>query len=99
MVAYKGGPDPKPSITRTKEEARARAETLRKQVAEEGKDFAQVAREDSDGPSAPQGGDLGKFTFDKMVKPFSEAAFALKTGGISGVVESKFGFHVIKRTE
>ncbi|MBG30718.1 MAG: hypothetical protein CMI31_12055 [Opitutae bacterium] len=99
LVAYKGGPDPKPSITRTKEEARARAETIRKQVSEEGKDFAQVARESSDGPSAPQGGDLGKFTFDKMVKPFSEAAFALKVGGISGVVESKFGFHVIKRTE
>ena len=99
LVSYKGSAKPTPSITRTKEEAKVRAETLRKQIVEEGKDFAQVARENSDGPSAPQGGDLGKFTFEKMVKPFSEAAFALEIGGISPVVESGFGFHVIKRTE
>ena len=99
LVSYKGSAKPTPSITRTKEEAKARAEALRKQIVEEGKDFAQVASENSDGPSAPQGGDLGKFTFEKMVKPFSEAAFALEIGGISPVVESGFGFHVIKRTE
>jgi peptidyl-prolyl cis-trans isomerase C len=60
--------------------------------------FEQAAEDNSDCPSKKQGGDLGEFTFDKMVEPFSEAVFAMKVGEISGVVRSQFGFHIIKLT-
>ncbi|MFP6899796.1 MAG: peptidylprolyl isomerase, partial [Opitutales bacterium] len=99
LVAFKGASRAKASITRTKQEAKARAEELRKQIVEEGKDFAEMASKNSDGPSASEGGDLGEFDFDGMAKPFSEAAFALEVGAVSAVVETEFGFHVIKRTK
>ena len=102
LVAYKGAKGAAradPSITRSKEEAKTRADSLRKQIVDEAKDFATVARENSDGPSKTKGGDLGKFTFVTMAKAFSEAAFALDVGGVSEVVETPFGFHIIKRTE
>jgi hypothetical protein len=99
LVAYKGASRADPSITRSKEEAKTRADSLRKQIVDEAKDFATVARENSDGPSKTKGGDLGKFTFETMAKAFSEAAFALDLNGVSEVVETPFGFHIIKRTE
>ena len=99
LVAYKGASRADPSITRSKEEAKTRADSLRQQIVDEAKDFATVARENSDGPSKTKGGDLGKFTFETMAKAFSEAAFALDVGGVSEVVETPFGFHIIKRTE
>ena len=99
LVSYKGAARAGADVTRTKEEAKARALELRKQIVEEGKDFAEVARENSDGPSKTKGGDLGKFTFETLAKPFSEAAFALEVDKVSEVVETTFGFHVIKRTE
>ncbi|MDA0725757.1 MAG: peptidylprolyl isomerase, partial [Verrucomicrobia bacterium] len=99
LVAYKGASRADPSITRSKEEAKTRADSLRKQIVDEAKDFATVARENSDGPSKTKGGDLGKFTFETMAKAFSEAAFALDVDGVSEVVETPFGFHIIKRTE
>ncbi len=64
-----------------------------------GEDFAKVAEEVSEDSSAKQGGSLGKFGEGAMVKPFEEAAFALKPGELSGVVETKFGYHVIKVEE
>ncbi|MFP6892719.1 MAG: peptidylprolyl isomerase, partial [Opitutales bacterium] len=99
LVAYKGASRADPTIARSKEEAKTRADSLRKQIVDEAKDFATVARENSDGPSKTKGGDLGKFTFETMAKAFSEAAFALDVGGVSEVVETPFGFHIIKRTE
>ena len=99
LVAYKGASRADPTIARSKEEAKTRADSLRKQIVDEAKDFATVARENSDGPSKTKGGDLGKFTFETMAKAFSEAAFALDLGGVSEVVETPFGFHIIKRTE
>ena len=99
LVAYKGASRADPSITRSKEEAKTRADSLRKQIVDEAKDFANIARENSDGPSKTKGGDLGKFTFETMAKAFSDAAFALDVGGVSEVVETPFGFHIIKRTE
>ncbi len=64
-----------------------------------GDDFATLAQEYSEGPSAPQGGDLGYFQKGKMVKEFEDAAFALKLNEISKPVKTQFGWHVIKATD
>lgn len=62
----------------------------------EGKDFAEVARDYSDGPSGPRGGDLGFFGRGQMVKEFEEVAFSLKPGTVSQPVRTPFGWHIIK---
>jgi peptidyl-prolyl cis-trans isomerase D len=81
-----------------KKAAKAKAEDLLKQI-KAGGDFAAIAKANSDDPgSGSKGGDLGFFSRDMMVKPFSDAAYALKQGEISDVVESEFGFHIIKLT-
>jgi peptidyl-prolyl cis-trans isomerase C/peptidyl-prolyl cis-trans isomerase SurA len=98
LVSYKGSERAKPAVTRTKAEALERAKEIQAKAAK-GDDFAKLAQKYSDGPSGPRGGELGKFSKQQMVKPFSDAAFALKPGAVSDVVETKFGFHVIKRTE
>jgi len=82
----------------SKKKARAQAEDLMKQ-AKAGADFADLARKHSADGSAQQGGDLGFFTKSSMVPAFSDAAFALKPGAISNVVETQFGYHVIKAVE
>jgi peptidyl-prolyl cis-trans isomerase C len=61
-----------------------------------GEDFAELAKTFSEGPSAPDGGDLGYFTQRDMVASFSNAAFALKPGEVSDVVETPFGYHLIQ---
>lgn len=81
-----------------KKEAKAKAEAAR-QRALKGEDFSALAKELSEGPSAPRGGELGFFDRSTMVKPFADAAFALKVGEISPVVETQFGYHVIKVEE
>lgn len=80
----------------TKQEARAKAADVLKQV-KGGKDFGELAKEYSQDPgSAANGGDLGYFAQGQMVPPFEQAAFALAPGAVSEVVETPFGFHVIK---
>ena len=83
-----------------KAEARTRAENLRKQVVDEKKDFAELAKQFSEDPgSRDNGGDLGFNAAGAWVPEFSKAAFALSAGQISEVVQSPFGFHVIKVEE
>ena len=99
LISYKGADRADANISRSKEEAKAEADRIRGLILNKGEDFAKLAGEYSDGPSKSKGGDLGKFKFEVMAKAFSEAAFALDVGSVSEVVETGFGFHVIKRTE
>lgn len=79
--------------------AKSKAESLVAQLRKNPGDFAKLAKANSQDPvSAANGGDLGYFTRDAMVKPFADAAFSLKQGEISDPVESDFGYHVIEVT-
>ena len=75
--------------------ARQKIETIQEKLAA-GEDFADLAKSYSEGPSSVNGGDLGYFDRKKMVKPFSDAAFSLEPGQISDIVETRFGYHLIK---
>lgn len=82
-----------------KDKARQKAEEVLREVQAKPAAFAELARKHSDDPgSASQGGDLGFFGRGMMVKPFEDATFALRDGEVSGIVESDFGFHIIKLT-
>lgn len=65
-------------------------------LARSGEDFEALAKQYSEGPSGPRGGDLGTFPRGRMVKPFDDAVFSLQEGEVSDIVETQFGFHVIK---
>lgn len=80
-----------------KKQARAKIEDLLKQI-KGGADFAKLAEQHSGCPSSKQGGDLGYFSKGQMVKPFEDTAWGMKIGEISGVVETNFGYHLIKVT-
>jgi peptidyl-prolyl cis-trans isomerase D len=81
-----------------KAEARRKAQDLLSQL-QKGANFAMLARNNSDDPSASNGGDLGWFSEERMVKPFSEAVFSRNQEGlIPKVIESEFGFHLINVT-
>jgi peptidyl-prolyl cis-trans isomerase SurA len=79
-------------------EAKKRIMEIKARI-ETGADFAEQAKRYSQDGSAQQGGDLGFFTKSSMVKPFADAAFALQPGQVSDVVETQFGFHIIKLAE
>ena len=81
-----------------KNKAKNEIADLQKQL-KAGGDFAQLAREHSQGPSAKNGGDLGYFGRGQMVKPFESAAFGLKVGEVSEIVETRFGYHLIIVTD
>ncbi len=99
LVSYRDALRAAPGIGRTKDQARARAEEAQKR-ATAGEDFVALVKQYSDEPgAADRGGDLGKFDRSSMVPAFANAAFKLKVGEVSQVVETQFGFHVILRTE
>jgi len=109
LVQYKGSKRAGAAITRTKEEAKKRAEeaavkaaALAKanpKIADKSKKFSELVGEYSDEPGAARrGGDLGRFRKGSMVPQFQEAVEKLKRGDVSGVVETPFGYHVILRT-
>ena len=77
-----------------KNKVKERAEKVLEK-ARKGENFAALAEEHSEGPSKSQGGDLGYFETGQMEPPFEEAAFALKKGEISDLVQTRFGYHII----
>ena len=98
LIQYEGAMRAPGRITRTQEEAKARiAEILEK--ARQGEKFEDLAMQYSDGPSASKGGDLGGFGPGMMHPAFEEAAFACDVGGITEIVETPFGYHIIYRYE
>lgn len=88
-ILIKAGPNDDRSAARTE------IEKIHQKLRE-GEDFAALAKEFSQCPSGAKGGDLGYFGRGQMAKPFEDAAFALSPGEISDVVETKFGYHLIK---
>ncbi|MFQ5478810.1 MAG: SurA N-terminal domain-containing protein [Candidatus Binatia bacterium] len=86
---------PQDASDEKKTEIRKEIEAIAKRIAD-GEDFAELAKKHSDDATGTAGGDLGIFGRLKMVKPFEEAAFALEEGEVSDIVETRFGFHIIK---
>src|SRR5260221_928599 len=97
LIAFKGSPAAQAGKKElTEDEAKAKAEDLRKKIAA-GAKFEDLAKTESDDVgSAANGGDLGNFNHGQMVPEFDQAAFVLKPGEVSEVVRTQFGYHIIK---
>jgi len=92
LIAAEGGAE-------ARKKARAKAEEILAQARKNPKDFAALAKQQSQDPgSAANGGDLGSFERGNMVKAFDDAVFSMKPGEIAGPVETEFGFHIIRLT-
>lgn len=96
LVAYVGATNAPRDVTRTREEAAARAAEVLEKI-ERGDDFAGVASGYSDCPSKARGGELGVVAEGTMMPRFEKAVFALAPGARSGIVETEFGYHVMER--
>ena len=95
LITYEGSQAAKPDMKRTKEDAAKRARELLAIAKKGDTTFIELARKHSEGPSAPNGGDLGYFQDGAMVPKFNDFAFGSRVGSL-GVVETDFGYHVIK---
>ena len=84
------------TATRSKDEAQAEIDGIKARI-DDGADFTEMARAHSECPSAADGGSLGEFGRGAMVPEFEEAVFGLEVGGVSDVVETPFGYHLIHR--
>ena len=98
LISYEGTQVPNKKEKRTKEQAKAKAESLLAQVLANPSSFLMLALTNSDDSSAQQGGDLGYFSQGQMVKPFNDFVFNNPVGKI-GLVETDFGFHIINITD
>jgi peptidyl-prolyl cis-trans isomerase D len=98
LVAFKGATRANPEITRSREEAKKFAQQLYSKARRNTTDFTQLATESSDGPSKTMGGDLGFFQEGMMNDKFFDFCNRSKIGKI-GLVETEFGFHIIKVTD
>lgn len=100
LIAFKGSPAAQPGKTElTEEQAKAKAEELRKQIVG-GASFDEVAKKESDDVgSGARGGDLGEFGRGDMVPEFEKVAFEGKIGEISPVVKTQFGYHILQVSE
>ena len=98
LIAFDGANSAAPTVTRSKEEAQRLAQNLFRQARRNPDNFAQLAQENSDGPSKSMGGDLGFFQEGTMTEKFFDFCNRNRVGRI-GVVETEFGFHVIKITD
>jgi peptidyl-prolyl cis-trans isomerase C len=96
LIAPKGSPAAQAGKDLTDEQAKAKAEDLRKQILA-GANFDELAKKESDDTgSGARGGDLGSFGHGQMVPEFEQAAFAAKVGEVTPVVKTQFGYHIIK---
>lgn len=75
------------------------AKQIKLELERSDKDFAELAKEKSEGPSRDNGGDLGFFGRGDMVKPFEREAFEMDVGEVSDPVQTEFGWHLIKKTD
>lgn len=98
LISYEGAQVPNQKEKRTKEQAKAKAEALLAQINANPDSFLMLAFTASDDSSAQQGGDLGYFGPNQMVKPFNDFVFNNPIGKV-GLVETPFGFHIIKITD
>ena len=85
------------NLDKANAEKKAKIEALKKQLAA-GADFEELAKANSDCPSGQKGGSLGEFTHGQMVKAFEDVAFSQEIGKVSDIVETQFGYHLIKTT-
>ena len=100
LIAYSGAMRADSAVSRTKEEALQKAADLIDQLKEDPSKFEELARSESDGPTGPEGGDLGAWPKGRMVAEFDTAIEGLEIGGITAEpVETAFGYHVIRRNE
>ena len=99
LFAYEGATRAAEGVTRTKEEAEAKAKEVIEQIKADSNTFADLAKEFSDGPTGVNGGDLGEFKPGQMAGPFNDAVFNAETIGlVQEVIETPFGFHIIDVT-
>jgi hypothetical protein len=100
LIAYRGASRCPPGVTRSKAAAKTLATDVDAKAKAPGADFTALVAQYSEDPAAKERmGSLGKFSRDKMDKAFSDAAFNLAVDGVSDVVETPFGFHIIKRNQ
>ncbi len=95
LLMYQGSA--RSTATRTKDEALQLINDIKQQL-DGGADFGDLAKQHSDCPSGQRGGDLGVFGKGQMVPAFETSAFGMEVGGVSDVVETDFGYHIITRT-